>query len=298
MEFAFFLFLIAFAMTFVVVGLYFTYNENSMDDDDSCLIHLLVAVIKCDGKVDTAEVDAVRSFIISSPRWGNYLLNHFSRELGYLNVRFMGYGMNSVPMFILEGKSNYSQEISKKKVSDLASYALTRFAHKYSDRLELMDSLFQIAYSQDGVSDDEVNLLREVAHYLCIKSWDFTGLLYKYEYMMDEQQKRKKREEKEQDRTEKDKGSEEGRNERQKAHEARFKNVTDTRTKEALQLLEIMEDADAQEIKSAYRRMAKKYHPDTLPANVSEEEKEEAAARFRSIHEAYDFLLVQESVKR
>ena len=44
--------------------------------------------------------------------------------------------------------------------------------------------------------------------------------------------------------------------------------------------------------------MVKRYHPDSLSANASEEEKEEAAARFRSIHEAYDFLLVQKSVKR
>ena len=161
--------------------------------------------------------------------------------------------------------------------------------------MEFMDGLFQIAYSQDGVSDVEVDLLREVAHYLCIKSWDFTGFLYKYEYMMDEQQKKQKRQEEERNRKEKDKESE-GKNERQKAHETRFKNVTNARTREALQLLEITENADEQEIKSAYRRLAKKYHPDTLPANVSEEEKEEAATRFRSIHEAYEFLLSMERV--
>ena len=114
---------------------------------------------------------------------------------------------------------------------------------------------------------------------------------------MDEQQKKQKREEEERKRTEKDKGSEEGRDKRQKEHETRFKNVTNTRTKEAIQLLEITENADEQEIKSAYRRLVKRYHPDTLPANVSEEEKEEAAARFRSIHEAYDFLLSLEMVR-
>jgi len=133
MGYAFLLFLIALALTLVMAGLYITYNENSMDDDDSCLIHLLVAVIKCDGKTDAAEVDAVRSFINASPRWGNYLLKHFYRELSYVNVRFMGFGMNSVPVFILEGKSNYLREISKKKVSERVLYAMTRMNWKLTE---------------------------------------------------------------------------------------------------------------------------------------------------------------------
>lgn len=291
MGYAFLLFLIALALTLVMAGLYITYNENSMDDDDSCLIHLLVAVIKCDGKTDAAEVDAVRSFINASPRWGNYLLKHFYRELSYVNVRFMGFGMNSVPVFILEGKSNYLREISKKKVSDLASYALTHFAHKYSDRLEFMDMLFQIAYSQDGVSDAEVNLLREVAHYLCLKSWDFTSFIYKYEYMKND--KYKEQEKRQEDQSKQENQSEKNR----ETHKKRFEHVTNSRTKDALRLLELSEDVDKQEIKSAYRKLAKKYHPDTLPTNVSEKEKEEAAARFRSIHEAYEFLLSTEMLR-
>ena len=51
--------------------------------------------------------------------------------------------------------------------------------------------------------------------------------------------------------------------------------------------------ASDEEVKAAYRKLAKKYHPDTLPANASEEEREEVTARFRSIHEAYEFMLEQ-----
>ena len=288
------LFMIALLMI-VGMGILMASNKYPMEEDVACLIRLLISVVKCDEKADVEEIAAVKSYINSSPRWGNYIIKYFDQELSASNVKFLGYEGSGVPLFVLNRKEKEGG-VSKYRISDLSSKAISKLFHKYSERMEFMDALFQIAYSQDGVSDVEVDMLREVAHYLCIKSWDFTGFLYKYEYMMDEQQKKQKRQEEERNRTEKDKESA-GKNERKKAHEARFKNVTNARTREALQLLEITENADEQEIKSAYRRLAKKYHPDTLPANISEEEREEAVARFRSIHEAYDFLLTLEMVR-
>ena len=278
----------------IITGIIYISSADSIDERDTCIIQLLVAVNLCDGKRDDTEISATQSFINSTPLCGNYIFSFFKDELKRTIVKFLGYDPSGIPLFVLIRKNNNGL-VSRQYVSDLSTKAISKVFHKYTERMEFMDALFKVAYSQDGVSDVEVDLLREVAHYLCIKSWDLTGFLYKYEYMMDEQQKKRKEEER--NRTEKDKGSEEGRDERQKAHETRFKNVTNTRTKEALQLLEITEKADEQEIKSAYRRLAKKYHPDTLPANVSEEEKEEAAARFRSIHEAYEFLLSMEMVR-
>jgi len=289
------LLLISALLMFVGMGILYVSSKYPLEDDVACLIRLLVSVIKCDGKADAEEIAAAKSYINSSPRWGTYIIKYFDQELNASNVKFLGYESSGIPLFLLNRKEK-DGSVTKYSLSDLSSKAISKLFRKYSERMEFMDALFQIAYSQDGVSDVEVDLLREVAHYLCIKSWDFTGFLYKYEYMMDEQQKKQKKQEEERKRTEKGKRSEEGRKERQKAHEARFKNVTNTRTREALQLLEITENADEQEVKSAYRRLAKKYHPDTLSANVSEEEREEAAARFRSIHEAYEFLLSTEMV--
>lgn len=288
------LLLISALLMFVGMGILNVSSRFPMEEDVACLIRLLVSVVKCDGEADPEEIAAVKSYISSSPRWGTYIIKYFEQELDASNVKFLGYESSGVPLFVLNRKEK-DWNVSKYSVSDLSSNAISKLFRKYSERMEFMDALFQIAYSQDGVSDVEVDLLREMAHYLCIKSWDFTGFLYKYEYMMDEQQKKQKRQEEEQKRSEKNDGSKE--NERRKRHEARFKNVTNTRTKEALQLLEITENADEQEIKSAYRRLAKMYHPDTLPANVSEKEKEEAAARFRSIHEAYEFLLSAEMLR-
>lgn len=49
-------------------------------------------------------------------------------------------------------------------------------------------------------------------------------------------------------------------------------------------VLEISADASEEEIKASYRKLAKKYHPDTHPNNA------ECEARFRMISEAYSVL--------
>lgn len=54
-------------------------------------------------------------------------------------------------------------------------------------------------------------------------------------------------------------------------------------------ILEIDKKASQEEIKSAYRRMAKKYHPDRL-GNVGEDVKASAAEKFLKVQEAYEKL--------
>jgi hypothetical protein len=56
----------------------------------------------------------------------------------------------------------------------------------------------------------------------------------------------------------------------------------------ALELLEIEGDPDFDEIKSAYRRLAKANHPDAAPGDA------EAASRFQAVKAAYDVLLQAE----
>ena len=54
-------------------------------------------------------------------------------------------------------------------------------------------------------------------------------------------------------------------------------------------ILGVDKNASADEIKSAYRRLAKKYHPDVY-ATASDKEKAEAEAKFKEIQYAYDVL--------
>ena len=72
-----------------------------------------------------------------------------------------------------------------------------------------------------------------------------------------------------------------------------------TRSKDvnwAYTALELKPSASDDEIKKAYRTMAKKYHPDTV-ANLGEEIKKKATEKFRSVNEAYKELKRQRGIK-
>jgi DnaJ like chaperone protein len=60
----------------------------------------------------------------------------------------------------------------------------------------------------------------------------------------------------------------------------------------AYKSLEIEPSATDEEIKKAYRRMAKKYHPDKVN-ELGEDVKKSATEKFRSINEAYESLKKQ-----
>ena len=60
-------------------------------------------------------------------------------------------------------------------------------------------------------------------------------------------------------------------------------------TENAYKILEIDKSASVDEIKKAYRKMAKKYHPDRL-IHLGKEHQKGAEEKFRQVQEAYEQL--------
>ena len=63
-------------------------------------------------------------------------------------------------------------------------------------------------------------------------------------------------------------------------------------TGDPYQILGVSHDADAEQIKQAYRRLAKQYHPDLHPGDA------EAARRMNEINEAYDLIKNPDAYRR
>ena len=57
----------------------------------------------------------------------------------------------------------------------------------------------------------------------------------------------------------------------------------------AYKILEIEKSATVEEVKAAYRKMAKKYHPDRV-AHLGDEHRKGAEEKFRQVQEAYETL--------
>lgn len=135
---------------------------------------------------------------------------------------------------------------------------------RYDQRLDLLNGLFEVAYKANRLSKDRLLILREIARFLLINEYDRVSLEYMYGY--------------------------------DKLFDPQFNMMAD-KLEDAYKVLALSETASNQQIKSNYRCLAKKYHPDKLTMSNSEEEKSYAEAKFRAITEAYELLCKVRDIK-
>ncbi|MCQ2191163.1 MAG: DnaJ domain-containing protein [Paludibacteraceae bacterium] len=164
----------------------------------------------------------------------------------------------------VEERFNSLISSNKKQYHNPIRQILINGKMRYEERLSLFDLFFSLAYMSNGVNQAELKNLYIIARHLLIHEWDLINLEYKYECRKQEQK-----------------------TEGQTAPSP----ASNILLNKAYEVLGLKSDATIDDVKNAYRRMAKECHPDTLPAKCNDDEREIAVARFRAITEAYDVLL-------
>lgn len=134
------------------------------------------------------------------------------------------------------------------------------------EKIQLLDVLADLAYHNDVVTRAEFKFLYDAAKNLQIPEETIRSLVAIRQSRLEANQRRRN-------------------------HQTRPIN-RESRTKQKLHVLGLNHAKSQDEIKSAYRKLAKMYHPDRF-ATKSKQEQDMAHERFIEIKAAYDFLMTQ-----
>lgn len=132
-----------------------------------------------------------------------------------------------------------------------------RYSVDYSTRLQIIHILFGIAQADGVVTIEEKNLVSQIGYAIGLTVADIESLFGTY---------------------------------------TDFSGAGNANIDEAYKVLEISKDATDDEVKKAYRNMAKKYHPDTV-AELGEEAQKAAEVKFKKLKEAYEKVKASRGMK-
>jgi DnaJ like chaperone protein len=205
--------------------------EKSQTETHNTFVHLLVNILvkiaQVDGKVTRDEVKTIRHFF-------QYNLHYSQNQLFWI------------------------KELIKEALASGASLdsLLQEFRQKfaYEPRLILLELIYQVLYSNEEVSQAELQLAENIGNYLGISAYDQRSIAAKYK--------------------------------------AGFR--TAARPEEGAEdkyyaILGLAPGAGFADIKTAYRKLSMQYHPDKV-GHLGEEFKKVAEEKMKEINNAYEFL--------
>ena len=185
----------------------------------------------------------------------------------------------------------------------------------YEAALELLNALFQVAYSSDGVINTEKEILHEIALELGIKTADWIELSERYGFYRADSEKGKREDSaKNTNRTKYSQynSSREGKSSsythkntdgfgqnyqkkesKQQREETKRSSTFGYKLTQAYNQLGLLTTASEAEVKNAYRKLVKKYHPDRLPSDATDMDRKISADQFRQVKEAYDLIRLE-----
>lgn len=164
----------------------------------------------------------------------------------------------------------------------------------YTAALDLVKALCQVAYSSDGVINSEAEILSGIAQKLGIRREGWLNLMRMYGIGKNTNQKGKDESSKQNDgrksdnahKQEKERSDEQQRNQKKSS-------TFGYKLTQAYNKLGILTTASESEIKDAYRTLVKKYHPDRLSPEATNQERRISTDKFRQVQEAYDYICLE-----
>ena len=185
----------------------------------------------------------------------------------------------------------------------------------YEAALDLLNALFQVAYSSDGVINTEREILYGIAQELKIRREDWNELSEKYGfYRADSEERNREDSAKNTNWTKysqyhfsKDEESSSytyknadgfGKNSQTEETEQQQEGPKKSSTfgyklTQAYNQLGLLTTASEAEVKNAYRTLVKKYHPDRLSPDATDMDRKISVDQFRQVQEAYDYICLE-----
>ncbi len=166
---------------------------------------------------------------------------------------------------------------------------------------ELACVLFQVAYSCDGIQVEELDVLHRIL-VLLIKDKTWVSKLedyFLYNFNVPDTEENVRAREK----SRKEKKEKNRKDKSQQNFESSFNKDFDYKktqgyaSVQAYNTLGLLVSASEDEIKTAYRKLALKYHPDRLRGKVSEKDIRSANEKFDTITKAYDLICKERGIK-
>lgn len=191
------------------------------------LVQILIHISKIDGHVSKEEISTIQNFF-------------------QYNLRYSQTQMSWVKNLIKDAIS------SRQPLEQLLEEFKNSFT--YEPRLILLELIYQLIYTKDPISQQEVSIARKIATYLEITDYDLNTIEAKYRYRGRQQ------------------------------HE---QSVNDAAKHYAT--LGLKPGASKDEIKKAYRKLSMQYHPDKV-RHLGEEFRKVAEEKMKEINAAHDYL--------
>jgi DnaJ like chaperone protein len=219
------------AFTFYMKRQINAYEKSQTEDHNTfvfLLVNILVKVAQIDGKVTRDEVKTIRHFF-------QYNLHYSQSQLYWV------------------------KELIKEAIASTVSIEslLQEFREKfaYEPRLILLELIYQVLYSNEKVSDSELQLVRNIGEYLGIPAYDQRSTEAKYKA----------------------------------GYRGAGASADEGGEDKYYAILGVSQGADFSEIKSAYRKLSMKYHPDKV-GHLGDEFKKVAEEKMKEINNAYEYL--------